>query len=294
MIEKPLQRPTTLDDVVLVTHHGCLDGAGCALAFIRAGGSNENIVYVNPGGVDRWVNNNVDIDAFVVFADVAPRDIAVIDMLAKRGRAVVLDHHRTSLCLSDVPFCAIDMDRSGAVLAADYFGVLDGHLATIVSLIDDHDRWQGRFAESDDIAILHKGMGTDAFVSRLASDSTTSFRKEELFLIECTKRSRSHFVKKMLSSVRDAYPTVDGKRVKVGCVVASEHISYLLHEVLLADRTLAAAAALDFTNCSVSLRSLEGGLDVSKFAEERGGGGHANAAAFKMNCDMSNVIGEII
>lgn len=142
-----LPRPKDISDAVLVTHRTCLDGAGCAIVFLRAGGRRENIRFVPAGMLENFVKKDPVFagDEFIIFADIGLNVPKYATRIDKRGNCVLLDHHKTSAHLADRPWAGVDMDACGTELLRRYLGDDIGpeHTVTCETLarvIDDHDR----------------------------------------------------------------------------------------------------------------------------------------------------------
>lgn len=297
-MSKKLSYPEGGQPVVLITHRECTDGAGCAVLFRSVGW--DNVYYVAAGNVERFFKKEgkglLKSDAFIVMADVAPRETSVdlLDALEKRGNVVCLDHHKSSMGLSERPWCVIDMDACGTELLrrylADHFW--DSHMfgdeawREFAALIDDFDRWQNKMLPlSRRLVHLQTMVGQDEFVRRMSDwpqrwflrslwKNDEPFVNTEAALIDNEEHRVQESIKWNLTRVvKKEQPWG-----MTGYVISSERqISELLDAVLKADPDLVVAVQVNFDKNIVSYRS-RNGVDVSEVAALFGGGGHAAAA----------------
>lgn len=281
--------PEDISNAILVTHAGCLDGAASEVVFVLAGGDRQNVRKVPPSGVDKFVRKNPDIfdssDRFVFFVDVTPHSSDIIERLETRGNVVVVDHHKTAMGLVGRSWCTIDSSRCASFLfkrflemSYERFAIELEEIGPLVEFVDDHDRWQNTSYHSDELAIFMKTVGFGRFVDRFLDEPDVAWSLKERETIDIAIEKRSKYIEKMLKRV--TLRVVDGLRV--GYIIANEHVSYLLHEALRAN-PIDLAAAVDLDNRVVSLRSLDEKFDCSRFAEARGGGGHACSAAYSLD-----------
>ena len=320
---------TSLDDVVLVTHMGCLDGSGCTILFLAAGGKMENVRFVAAGMVERFVKSDpaIQSDKVLLFTDVGVNGPKYADILEKRGNVILLDHHVTSSHMKDRPWCLIDSDENGdcskcaSVMFLEYLRSCGMLLDTreydwLVRVIDDLDRWQKKEKMSELLGTMMVFLGQRDFIdrfknvserySRMESNSIGFFEESSEFfnidermvmsiLIKRRDQSIASAIKKAI--VRDvSYETSDGTQmeVKVAYVVSSEpNVSLLLDELKIEKSKEANVFALvNFDKRVVSLRSNV--IDVSEMAKYFSGGGHKNAAGHPIPQSLINSIIEEI
>ena len=278
-----------LSNTVLVTHKDCLDGAGCAIAFMHAGGSYENVRFVRAGTANRFVDHDESIskDSGLIFADVYVDDEHA-DALEKRGNVEVMDHHATAQHLSRRRWCTIDMARCGTELLAEKLDVYNiGDLAKIVS---DYDLGVFSDPRSDDMTMLMNFLGQEEFVRRmvagLSARTNGDFWTEwERRVIDVLRHNRDRIVDHAVAIMEfKEMATPGGPSVRIGYIVSSNpNVSYMLARALDEDKAIDVAAKVDIDRSIVSLRSRPGGPDVSAIAKMWGGGGHKNAAGYRLS-----------
>lgn len=317
-----LPKPDYFEDTILVTHRGCLDGSGCAIMFLAAGGLEENIHYIAAGSVERFIkkNNLFKSDKFIIFADVGLNDASYCEKLEKRGDLVFIDHHKTSQCVENKPWAYIDMEGCGTTLLRNYllnldidverdtscFGrVLNGQsYIDFSNMIDDHDRWLLRIPEAFDLADLMSFMGQDEFVKRFKnpwerSQSPKSGKKFinefEAELLKLYQMRRDDLIDEVIKKAIIRNITLpDSSSVTVAYVVSSlQNTSMMLDKLLKTNNEVSVAAQVNIDRGMVSLRS-RNGYDVSKMASYFGGGGHAAASGHRINKDiLDSIIEEV-
>lgn len=329
-----LPRPDKLEDAVLVTHKGCMDGSGCAIMFMLAGGKRENIKFVAAGMVEKFVKSDpvFQSDKFLIFADVGLNTPKYADILEKRGNLVMLDHHNTSLHLLGRYWAEIEEknERCGTRMLRDYLIMLgdeeaekgppfDGPLSqcrilkstsyrAFADLLDDHDRWIRKIPGSEDMATIMSFLGQQDFISRFSDPKARvcaniplgrgkSFLSEfEEDLLGILAKRRDEAIEEAIGKafVRDV-KLPDGTTVTVGFVITLEpNISLLLQRLLEQKPEIRIAASISLDKGAVSLRSRGGEPDCSYVAGLFGGGGHKGAAGHRLPQDLNDMIVEHI
>lgn len=289
---------------IVIYHDKCMDGFTAAWAVWKRFGDAPEYVARNYGMAP-------DIDCrgkHVLIVDFwFPGD--VLKALAREGGAasvIILDHHKTAQAdladwvIDDVagefwagddplklvwqnderlgaPIAALfDMERSGAGMAWDFCH--DGERPMLVNLVEDRDLW--RFALGDASKLLHLA---------LASGPATFERWEEAeadidgFVSsgQVIAAYRDQLVDEIVQ--RAAAVWIDGQYgIGVDCpyALASDVCHRLLEDWPFAE--FAAAIVRGERTITYSLRSVEDRIDVSAIAKKFGGGGHRNAAGFKV------------
>ena len=257
----------------VVYHGNCSDGfTGAWAAWLKLGDKVEYIPYYF-GSVAK-----LPLEAEAIMIDCAyPRDI-LFALRAKTKRVAVLDHHKTNMedlqNMSDVIF---DMNRSGAMLAWDYF-----HPGTepppLVKYVQDRDLWTKALLSTEEISSLVNStdMSWTAW-NQLSDTLSMNFDTAAAKGAAILAADRKH-VKQIcgLSYMRD----VGGYIVPV--VNTSIFLSDVGHELCKRHPDAPFAACYFDTQEGKrrwSLRSMNG-FDCSVVAKKFGGGGHAAACAF--------------
>lgn len=245
--------------------------------------------------------------------DVKGRDVYLLDFSYKREvmrcimddamDVTILDHHRsaeadlegifTDFKLTGGEIAAangrFDMEKSGARLAWEWFhpGV---EVPLFVRLVEDRDLW--RFAIPDSKALNATFFSYDYdFLKWNAIREACEDNERFLGLLAggcAIERKHDKDVKELVSKLRHFRKFkhaagVNGEVLYIPCA----NLPYTMSSDaagLMAER--APFAATYYQDCSgqyvFSLRSRNGGLDVSAIASRYGGGGHRNAAGFRV------------
>lgn len=270
------------DKTALVTHKGCTDGSGCAMVFVLAGGLSKNIIFRGPKECSLTVEQAKDFDQ-VLFADVCPNDLS--DPAGGKPWKV-FDHHETNHRKhSDNAGCVFSSIRCGTSLFAEQLGLdieFGSHSKLIRSIeaydLGNFDNENGMF-----IATIASSKEQEDFYQLLLEEGDEIFSKKYL---------RSEF--NALTGIMNHYSSRAVKSAKafdfegywVAVVVSpnywkNEIAMRILNGDKIDGRHVDFVAIADHTSGMISLRSKD--VNVAKIAERFGGGGHAKAAAFRIN-----------
>lgn len=268
--------------VLCIWHDGCLDGFGAAWALTYAlGRDNVELYGATYGEAVPADELLVDREVYLVDFSFPADQLRHIAAVAKR--VVVLDHHATaeealSPLLADgtVEGC-FEKDRSGALLTWHWF-FPEAKPPKLIEHISDRDLW--RFHLS----------GTEAVMASLGSYPKDLAMWSELMALDVAE-----MVEEGKALLRDHYRKID------------DYLRYAVMPITVAGYTVMAANvppawASDAGNqlskmgpfsvtfwiardtIHVSLRSdKKTGISVREIAEIHGGGGHANAAGFRLD-----------
>lgn len=274
---------------LLVTHRGCMDGSGCAIMFLRAGGDISSMRYIAAGGADRWLREqrNLDLlgDRSILMVDVAPSSPDAVEAIERRGNFTLLDHHRSADVLSGRPWATVDEAACGTELLRRHLGLDDDDSRCLAETIDDFDRWQNRLDFSEDLADLHVFLGQRQFIERFVWPRAAGgefITDEEDKLVRMIRRRKSEEMAMALAAaVRSPFQICGASDASAVVLVTDcPYTSHLLDQALRAHPEAQLAVQVAAGRRSVSLRSRPGGVDVSTVARRRGGGGHPTAAGF--------------
>ena len=257
-----------------IYHGNCADGFGAAWAVRKALGD----IDFYPGVHQDPPPDVAGMD--VVMVDFSYKRPVLLEMAEEANSILILDHHKTaSEDLVDLPAnvtVKFDMNRSGAILAWEHF-FPDEDPPQILLHIEDRDLWRfalpntrriqaAVFSYPYDFEVWDELMRAD--VSTLATDGEAIERK--------------HF-----KDIRELLGVVTREMNIAGHRVPVANLPYTMssdagHE-LSKDRPFAACYWDTPEGRVFSLRSNDGGVDVSEVAKRYGGGGHRNAAGFRVS-----------
>lgn len=261
---------TQVDRPLVLYHASCWDGFCAAWAFRRTR-PNAEFVSVQYGESP---------------PDVTGREVYVLDfsfkrdvLLAMKAAArylLVLDHHKTAEAeLSGLDFCEFDMSRSGGRMTWEWF--IDKNPPWLVTYTEDRDLWRWALPQSREINAALRTWPLDFDLwdkMHVSEDALGGLAVEGAAILRAEKAIVESHVKNASET------TIDGH--KVLCVNATTLISEIAGE-LAKDRPFGVCWFEGDNNERVySLRSQDGGIDVSEIAKKHGGGGHRNAAGFRV------------
>lgn len=267
-------------------HAGCPDGFGAAWAVQRAWG--ESGRYVARGHEDRVRLPECD-DALVAFVDIAPARDELRELAEVADQVVILDHHVTAKerllrdpawtdeLAADGHELHFDLDHSGSVLAWQYFHPGEP-VPELLQYVEDQDLWSWRLPASNAVnAALASYPHAFETWDQLSKRPIEELAREG----EPILRANRMEVERRLEHAR---PIALGTR-RIEAVNASTNRSQIGHQ--LAERARFGTPwglvyRVEGADVFATLYSI-GELDVARIALEYGGGGHKNAAGFRVS-----------
>lgn len=209
-----------------------------------------------------------------------PRDV-LIDMHARALGLLVLDHHATAKdALGGLDFCRFADDRSGGRLTWDHFQeweAPDPHSAArpwLVDYTEDRDLWRHALPQSREINAALRSYPLDfATWDSFDQEGPERFASEGAAILRAERQ------------IVDAHVRNAHRIAILGHDVPCVNATTLFSEIAgtLAQGEPFAVCYFDRADGKRqwSLRSRDGGEDVSVIAKQFGGGGHRNAAGFE-------------
>jgi oligoribonuclease NrnB/cAMP/cGMP phosphodiesterase (DHH superfamily) len=292
---------------IQIISHGpsCLDGVMAAAAIARffegsrvfasLPGNNESdraiqsLKLRDKSGADEiWITD---------LSWTQPQTAAHLKELSEAGARIFwIDHHRTAVSRADAPeFKApfagkvLSEKYSAASLTFDFLKRREEELSSaqkrrdfeafrrFAEIADDHDRWIHKIPESPDWALAVQTLG-----------GIPSYRE----IVKLREPKMSRRLREALRAGQDAMrrsmeladstlvqrPLSNGVTLRTACCFGySSEVAAHLYE----DTTRTVIALFDLRSQGVSLRrSPDCEIDLSKLAEQFGGGGHAAASGF--------------
>lgn len=286
-------------NALCIYHGNCADGFGAAWA-VRHGLGEENVEFL----AGRYGMPAPDVtDRVVVIVDFSFPLVTLQAMARQASAVLVIDHHKTAAEAlaelqpapadyyewADTPpkLCALfDMNRSGAGLTWDFF-FPNTERPALINHIEDRDLWRFKLEGTREIqanlfSYPYDFEMWDALmqqpINAAIAAGTAIARKHHKDVAELVAGSMRRMV-------------IAGHDVPVANLPYI-HSSDAGH--LMAQGEPFAACYQDTTEHRYfSLRSSDEGLDVGEIAKQYGGGGHRNAAGFKVPFDHELVTGHI-
>eukprot|EP00252_Welwitschia_mirabilis_P021872 TRINITY_DN5730_c0_g1_i1.p1 TRINITY_DN5730_c0_g1~~TRINITY_DN5730_c0_g1_i1.p1 ORF type:complete len:320 (+),score=60.88 TRINITY_DN5730_c0_g1_i1:202-1161(+) len=304
-------------------HYPCPDGAFAALAaYLYFSALRKpvrfypNIVY-NPIKIEDLPFS--DFEAVYLLDMVGP-DGFVKDLSLKAKRVVILDHHLTAVKrfkADEYAFqnihCIIDMRRSAATVAYDYFTEKlqsekklllvakkdKQRVHTLFKYVEDADLWRWSLFDSKAFSTGLKKMKIEMSAVKNTGLFQQLLKLNPRQLIEKGRRAMSETSKMITTLIENSFPIRLGHGRFGQCLALevdkyiANHRSELGHALAskscsLNMRPIGAIAysvqEIGNDKLKVSLRSL-GAEDTAKISEAYKGGGHLNASSFLIGRD---------
>lgn len=268
-----------MQEPLVIFHSNCLDGFGSAYAayvhFVLK--QNINAIFVPAAHGDTPPDAS---GRTVYILDYAYKRAAMAQLCQQAERVIVLDHHISALedlAGLDAEFPNLelhfDMNRSGAVIAWEYFNT--DPVPLLIACVQDRDLWRYEIDISFDLnAALMAHPFTFAGWHQWASDEGA------LHTLVGEGKAINRYRQQMIEQHKRAavMGEIAGFTVPiVNCPRAI--VSELLGE-LAKGQPFAAGYTDKGSRRGWSLRSDENGEDVARIAALFGGGGHKRAAGF--------------
>jgi len=277
-----------------------MDGSTAAILFVAAGGSRGNIKFVAPAQVDEAVAENKatkDPNKQLLLVDVCPASDDTISFIKERGNVIVIDHHASAARFRDQPGFHIDVENKACGCenfrqwlvknGLDKFDTFPWR--RITQIIDDHDRWVLKEPMSSQMPQLFSMVGQQEFIARFSNVEDRFKVQKELYwtpfeteMLKLIKTHQERRWRKALNSVITREIDWEGKNYTMGYIISGEiNNSEFLHLILTEHPELDAITQINFDLNKVSLRSNDR-LDITRFAQQHGGGGHRNSGGYNV------------
>lgn len=264
---------------LVIYHSNCADGFTAAWCFWREYGWEAEY---HPGV---YQESPPDVTGRTVYlVDFSYKRPVVEEMVSKAERVVLIDHHKSALeDLADLPGLQYytDLNRSGARLAWDFLN--PGEKPPEVLLhVEDRDLWKFQMPFTE--AITSYVFSTDYTFDNWQVLMTASNHE-----IKAMAHAGMAINRKHQKDISELLKQTQREMVIGGYTVPVVNLPYTMSSEagnIMAQGNLFAACYMDTGGHRVfSLRSTDGGLDVSEIAKQYGGGGHRNASGFKVSRD---------
>lgn len=261
----------------ILYHGNCFDGYGAAFAAFKKFGSDAVYIPCVYGATTPLVPKGAEV--------------YMIDFSLKRdemtklyhhcnGKLTVLDHHKTAEeNLKGLDFAYFDMNKSGAMLAWEYFHPKE-EAPELIKYIQDRDLWLHELPQSKEVSAALQSYPYDFAVWDSLMDNVEKLKTEGKALL----RYQEVLVDMICAKAFKA--NLGGYEVMV--VNSTSHWSEVGNMlcIMYPEVPFCASFYVDSAtgNQKYSLRSI-GDFDVSVIAKQYGGGGHKNASGFEVKFD---------
>lgn len=259
---------------ICIYHGNCADGFGAAWVVRKALGE----INFHPGKYQEPPPDVTGKD--VVLVDFSYKRPVLMEMAEKANSILILDHHKTSAeDLVDLPAnvtAKFDMNRSGAMMTWEHFFPSKTPPPLLLH-IEDRDLWRFALQNTRQIQANVFSFPYDFQVWDTLMATAPAALATEGEAIE-----RKHF-----KDIRELLGVTTRYMVIGGCRVPAANLPYTMSS----DAGHELAKGQPFAACywdtpegrAFSLRSSDDGADVAEVAKQYGGGGHRNAAGFKVS-----------
>lgn len=288
---------------LILSHHPCQDGYAAATIVRRQlvkMGVQPDAIHWLPGKYNESENllPEINKDWTVYIVDFSMPPAVMVEMAKKANLVVWMDHHESAIKDWDaykaehpekvpgfVAFLARENEMSGAALAWRFWHP-DGDMPPMIAAVDDRDRWQWAIDTTANYSAYLESLPLDNFAQfegalfEMDGDSLWAFFQAG----EALRRKDTERVRLLvLEGCRThKFMGVDFHTLNCPYFLASEAGDYVLANSY-GTHDVAMLWSVERDKVTFSLRSKKGGTNVADFAKLYGGGGHAQAAGFKLS-----------
>lgn len=266
--------------VICIYHKDCLDGFASAYIvhkyFTSIGRGNDIEYFDAKYGDDRPIVE----DAQVIILDFSFKRDILLSIAQEAEDVLILDHHITAMRdLIDLPKnveALFDISRCGAMIAWGKFFPRKKP-PKILEYIQDYDLWELHNPDTKEVIA-----GLNSYPREFHIWDSVFYKRPRDFVSkgDAILRYEAKIIKRIIDNV--FYEKICGHLVPL--VNAPLEFVNELGNILCKNKPF--AVVFHYTNdaIKVSLRSdADSGVDVSKIAEQYGGGGHEHSAGFLIN-----------
>lgn len=268
-------------DILCVYHSNCADGFSGAWVVSRFFGKER--VELFPGIYGNEPPTDVE-GKDVILVDFSYKPEVIHQLATKAKRVLIIDHHKTALPLLEEKFpenvkVIVHMDYSGSMLAWSYFFPIEP-VPELLEHVEDRDLWRFKISGTREVQACLFSYPYDLEVwEKLMLDYNCYDMFKEGIAIE-----RKHFkdIYELLAVTMQNL-VIGGFKVKAANLpyTMSSDAGHILCEKY--DQAFGACFYLTPVGVVFSLRSTNDKKDVSEIAKQYGGGGHRNAAGFRVS-----------
>ncbi|EMC8696553.1 TPA: hypothetical protein NIK62_000121 [Vibrio cholerae] len=263
---------------ICIYHANCCDGMGAAWVVHKALNENDDVEFIaaNYQGELPEVK-----DAHVIIVDFSFKQDQMREIAKQANSVLVIDHHKTAqaelipLIEQGIIHGVFDMEKSGAMLAWNYF-FPNEEPPRLIEHIQDRDLWKFELVGTREIqaALYSYPMELELWDELMETD-TGKLYLEGVAIDRAHKKNVNGLVE--LCSYQSSI---------AGFLVPTLNCNYMFASdagnILAKDAPFSATYQETEGYRKYSLRSVDGGMDVSEIASKFGGGGHKHAAGFKI------------
>ncbi|MFT5036876.1 MAG: oligoribonuclease NrnB/cAMP/cGMP phosphodiesterase (DHH superfamily) [Candidatus Azotimanducaceae bacterium] len=273
---------TTLKNIVIIYHGNCRDGFGAAYAAWKKFADTAS--YIPCKNQEDMPEGLTDKEIYIV--DYSYSKEVLQKLVDTNKSVVVIDHHASARdAVESFDGNIFDNDHSGAVLAWKYFHP-DLTVPPLLEYVEDHDLWRFSLPENREFCVA-LGLYPMDFESWDVLIEKLKYEDERINFI-----AKGALIAKFEDKIVDGMMEYKERVLFEGSEVWALNVSRTYRSIL-GNRLAGLNLQEEQTpigivyyryggHVHISLRS-HGDADVMQIARKYGGGGHKNAAAFRVD-----------
>lgn len=278
--------------------HNDLDGVSCGIIAKLAFGEDVTVSYNSIGRLNQSVGaflEEATPDDILFVTDLSVNEEnegRISQFLADGGKALLIDHHKTSLHLNTYPWASVTVKQEDGKLTSAtslfYEYVVkqnwlsqSENIKEYVELVRQYDTWEWEANANLDAKRLNDLFFMfsieefeEKIINRLATNDTFDFDEVEQTLLKVEESRVDRYIKR---KKREVYQVAVGPHV-AGVVHAESYHSELGNELSKEYSHLDYIAITMVGGKRMSFRTMHDDIDVSEVAGKYEGGGHQKAA----------------
>lgn len=257
----------------ILYHDPCTDGMGAKYAAWKKFGDTAIYLGVN---YDKPLPGLED-GSTVYMVDFSVPKAQLHALKARMSKVFVIDHHKTAQeDLAGEPDTIFNMDKSGAVLAWEYFHP-GTPVPTLLNVIQDRDLWRWAFPNTKHILNALSLHGNDVTTwdeisdvpESMVSDGKSVSKFQQGYVDFVTKPYNVTFIS--MNGAKGALVNTTSQGSEVGNKVCTDHnLDFCIYFSVIRSGV-------------VNLGFRSNGFDVTPFAKALGGGGHKQASGARID-----------
>lgn len=284
--------------------HTDLDGVGCAILAKLAFGNNVSITYCNnPNALeDELLTNDLSSYDNVFITDLSFTRPCMLYENLSLSKFMLIDHHKTAEWLNDYDFATVRVKYKNKLTCGTelFYNYLVKHdlISTkpyFVEQIRLYDTWDWYKSNNNTPKYLNdllyiRGISefVDMYVDRLKRhdvSALTIFNGDDLKMLAYEQKQIDNYLNKKCASATE----IIFANHKCMLSFADRYQSALGNKLCNIKDYINMSVMINIDEGIVSLRSI-GDIDVGEIAKQYGGGGHKNAAGFKLTKNIKEYI----
>ena len=264
--------------------------------------------------LNEFIDNKLDSNYFDKYDDIIITDLSVSKSVADKivgsiykDKFRLFDHHESAIYLNDYDFAYVcesinGYKECGTTLYYNYLiknydsDILKKEsVVTFVELVRECDTWQFTDLKNEalDLNSLHAFFGNDALIDNytefLKSNNSFYYTKMENTILKSLNLKKQEYIE----SMKDKVIIKKINNYNIGFVFAELYRSELGHYICEQYMDKIDFVCIINLNYHISFRGIKD-MEINKFAEIYGGGGHPKACAMPLPSGLKEVIIEYI